>query len=114
MPDNFVDINLIVTPVLTFSGIKKSYRLPDMSYGLFLIYEKDRPRYFLDAFDNDYEPFLRDAKAKHEPIIDFIALKLKNADGNLTIEKVIRGIRLGNETSTEIFRLEKFPVSFFL
>jgi len=96
----------MLIPIYTFSGIKKIKKLPDYSYGEWLIYQNNEPRYYFNIFDRKYSDI-------HHKISDniemFLVDKLKGK--KMSIRPKIIGICDYSKVSCDWMELEKLPLN---
>lgn len=108
-------VYLFVIPALT-SNLEKThiYRLSDMAYGEWIILEDNKPRYYVNIFDDLYKE-IREWVQNHKIDVSILLERSIEAKGlNLSLSETFRVSRLweSKETSEE-FMLEKFPPHFF-
>jgi hypothetical protein len=98
-----VRIKLFVTAVYTLTGKKYLYALGDMAYGEWLIYKNNKPRYYLNVFEDNNKHLIDEGKNQLQ---SYIEGKLKLIDGALSLNTHIVGIR-SSHTDVEWCDLEK-------
>src|SRR5919202_1422371 len=109
---NNVSVFLFVVPVLT-SSLERTYiyRLSDMAYGEWIIFEDNKPKYYLYIFDDLYKD-VREYLQNHKDIdvSTLLEQSFKGKNLNLTLRATfrVRKIWESKETNKE-FKLEKFP-----
>ncbi len=94
-------------PIYTFLG-KRTYRykLSDFSYGEWLIFENNKPKFYFNIFDKEYhEVRLAFSNSK-----DFdLEKKLKSYNKGLSIYQKLIGITFLKKTFLQVIELEKLP-----
>ena len=105
--DNLIEMPLRVTPILTIFGkIQYKYKLSDFAYGEWIIFENEKPKYYLNLFDNsDYKKDKVYSKSKNfniESILD-------KFQKGLSIYQKVWGIPLPYKSFIQTFHLEKLP-----
>jgi len=108
-----INVVLEVETVLTLSGKKSFYRLPDSAYGEWIIFENKLPKYYLNVFDEDYHEFLRTFE-KIKDKDEYLEEIIKKINQSLSIRNSISGIRFFGKPKVLSFTLEKLPPSFLL
>src|SRR5216117_1310161 len=96
-------VSIWVTPLYYFFGIKLIYVLPDMSYGQYLIFENNYPKYYFNYFDKYYDAIrikIDNSKISHE-----LLLKKSFQANNplLSLRQKSFGIRFENKSYNKIF-----------
>jgi hypothetical protein len=102
--------------VLTSSGIglEKSYYLPDMSYGQFLVYDQLKPVYYVDFFDSSYKE-MKEFIESNGVNAGVLVKKILQSNGkeNLSVEeRCWWKYRFGRELSVQ-YNLEPLPTSYW-
>jgi hypothetical protein len=107
--NNSIEVSVEAIPILTILGkIQYRYKLSDFAYGEWLIFENDKPKYYLNPFDEDYD----DVRERIENSKDFDLEKiLKMSNKNLSIHQRIMGVSFWYKSSTQVLALEKLPKS---
>lgn len=114
--ENEVSVFLFVIPVLTSSS-ERTYihRLSDMAYGEWIIFEDNKPKYYLYIFDGLYKD-VREYLQNHKDIdvSTLLERSFKDKNLNLSLSETFRVSKIweSKETSAE-FKLEKFPPHLF-
>jgi hypothetical protein len=107
-------INLVVVPIFSiFEGIRYDYILPDSNYGEWLVFENDLPKYYFNAFDEDYQFFSKELKYKNSISASLIYILDKN-NNRLQLNRKIRGIRLNSKSIVKEFFIERLPKEMLL
>lgn len=108
---NSVKINLIKTPV--FPRKKCIYRLPDFSYGEWIIFEGNEPKYHFDLFDELYEDIRNQIIATGDIEGHFTKL-FQEKNLKFTLKQTVFGIPLPGMELIEEFTLSKLPKEYLL
>lgn len=96
-----IEINLLVVPVVKVGLgilITKAITLSDFTYGEFIIYEKNIPRFYFSVHENNNRILIKEAQKQNKTIQIYVADLLKQL-GYSNVHYEERGI--------ELFRLEK-------
>jgi hypothetical protein len=101
-----VKIKLFVTKVYTLTGKKYLYALGDMAYGEWLVYKNNKPRYYLNVFEDNNENLIKEGQSNLQ---SYIENKLKLIDEDLSLKPNITGIRSAH-TYVEWFDLERLKL----
>jgi hypothetical protein len=113
-PDNnFENVGFRVTPIYTLFGRKNIYSLGDMSYGEFAISQNGYPKYYLNCFDKQYEPFLAKVSEQKLSVWDLLERKCRKLKNGLTVRSDYWGIRCESKASPQKLIVEKLPITFF-
>ena len=107
--NRFIEISVEAIPRLTIlGGIKYKYKLSDFTYGEWLIFENNKPKYYLNLFDEEY----KDIRERIEKFKDFeLEKNLKKCDEKLSIHQKLIGISIWYKSSIQTLKLEKLPNS---
>ena len=108
---NLLEILLLTTPILTIRGKRYKYELSDFTYGEWIIYEKNQPKYYLNIFESEYDE-LRDVLTKNKNLT--LEIILENSKRHLTLSQSFLGIRFESQSFIQTFLLEKLPADFLL
>ncbi len=102
-----IEISLEAIPFFTIWGkIQYRYKLSDFTYGNWIIFENNKPKYYLNLYDNDYD----DIREKFSKSKDFdLESTLKTHKKNLSIHQNFWGISLWNKSFIQFFHLKKMP-----
>jgi hypothetical protein len=102
--------------VLTKRGIKveKSYYLPDMAYGQFLVYDQTKPVYYIDFFDRQYKELKQYLEANNMNAEALLTKLLRiNGQKKLSVkEQCWWRYRFKKEISVQ-YEVDPFPVSYW-
>jgi hypothetical protein len=107
-------VSILVTPVFNLLG-KKSllYSLSDMSYGEWIIFENDEPKYYFNYFDEYYQPIRKQLDQSEEKNIESLLKKSFEIHGlNLSISQKKLAIRKDDKAYVQVYKLDKYPVEF--
>ena len=94
-------------PIFTLLG-KWAYRykLSDFSYGEWVIFENNKPKFYLNIFDSEYDEVrLVFSKSKNYDL----EKKLKSHNKGLSIYQKLLGITFLKKTFLQVIELEKLP-----
>jgi hypothetical protein len=111
-----VSIPVRVVPAICFPFRKRNlHRLPDATYGEWLIYENDQPRYYLNLFDEIYEHVNRFLETRADVSVgSMLKRSLGARDLQLSLEEKFRTIvLLESQSELVTLELEKFPPYLF-
>lgn len=115
MMENEVVIPLFAIPVTTL-GFKKRllYRLSDMAYGEWLIFQNDIPKYYLNIFDKIYEGVTFLADEDGSSFENRLEKLFKERNLNLSLSPSFKWM-LVHESKQKVidFHIEKYPPSYF-
>jgi hypothetical protein len=107
--DNILRMNLEDITVYTLFGKKHLYKLGDMAYGEWLIFQSNVPKYYLNIFDDMYQDI--DEQKKIDPY-KYLLKKFKAEHYGYSLGQNIHGI-WSSKINEKCFDLEKLPISFF-
>lgn len=105
-----VEVNLLVSLYITLSGKKYSYKLPDNAYGEWIIYENDKPKYYLNIFDKEYE-LVRKNLNHVSDFENYLITKFQNSNPPINIKRQVIGFSI-EKPYIQKWQLEKLPLSF--
>jgi hypothetical protein len=112
-----VSIPIRVTPAICFPLHRRYlHLLSDFSYGEWLIFENNKPKYYLNIFDDIYKDIRRFLEANRDVTVD---LMVKNSRGN-TYQHISLGqnyrviTMLESQSELVTFELEKVPPGFLI
>ena len=106
-----IELKLLVTPVLTLTGRKYSYRLLDSAYGEWLVFEDNAPKYYLNIFDVDYGAIKKITVDSNSDVTDFLQCKFSSGASRLKLTDDIFGIKLNGKSFIKSVSIEKLPIS---
>lgn len=107
-----VALNLLAIPVLTFFGIRISYRMLDSAYGEWLIYENNLPKYYLNIFDPEYASLRKNTLDSGIDVVEYLKEKITPLNSRLMFSDNIIGIKFNNRASIKSISVEKIPNEF--
>lgn len=110
---NFEKVSFRITPIYTLFGRKNIYSLEDMTYGEFVVFENNHPKYYLNCFDKQYEPFIERIPKQKGGISNFLNKKCRKLKNGLNMPPHFWGIRFDSRSYAQTLNLEKLPVVFF-
>ncbi|MEO8471470.1 MAG: hypothetical protein ABI477_04720 [Chryseolinea sp.] len=108
---NSVKINLIKTPV--FPRKKSLYRLPDSTYGEWIIFENNEPKYYFDFFDELYED-IRNQIMSTRDIEGYFTKMFEQKNLNFMLKQTLFGIPLPGMELIEECTLSKLPKEYLI
>lgn len=107
--NNTVKINAHVTPLL-FSN-KLQYRLSDLAYGEWVIFENGVPKYYFNVFDEQYFQLIDRLKPDAER---YLSNQFKVKKLNLSTTAKATGIPLPHKSAIVELKLEKLPLQYLI
>jgi hypothetical protein len=111
--NNFEKVGFRVTPIYTLWGRKNIYSRGDLTYGEFVVFENEHPKYYLNCFDKQYELFIQQILKHKGGIYSFLKNRCEELKNGLNMHPHFWGIRLNSKSYIQTLDLEKLPSIFF-
>ena len=112
--ENNLEILVEMIPILSLFKNKYLIKLPDSAYGEWLIFKDNKPVFYLNIFDPQFEEIKNKIHSKEITVEKMIKSINESTHENYSVRFKYWGFLNYKGIKTKIISIQKFPLSFRL
>jgi hypothetical protein len=106
---NSIEIGVEIIPIYTLYGLRDIIKLSDFVYGEWLVFESNKPLYYINIFDEDFIELKNSIESKETTIENFIRKINTLNNKSLSLRQNYFGFMNYKKSIYQKIRVYKFP-----